>query len=232
MKKLIPLMTLALLVLFGCAKEETTPNAVSTDNQNVGESSVWVINANSDSPVWESVSQDDLQSNSSASATSRSNSAHTHGNFTGGALTITFSGTQNNGGPHGSAEFIQSFGPFTAHVILETYCVSVDGNEAVYGGIVTEVIENNFPPPPPPPPCPNCPPPPPCNPLDIGSYVYFKVVDNGQGNNAPLDQYYGITFATCNGIPCDAGLPWFFGLDEEGNPFDVEGENDKIKVNN
>ena len=220
--------------MFGCAKEETTPTDV--DYQQLEEpGSVWIINNDSDSPTWEVISLDELPSNSSSSATTRSNSAHAHGDYTGfgGSVTISFSGTENNGGTHGSAEIRQVWGPFEAHVILETTSVVVDGNEAIYGGVITEVIVNTFPLPPPPPPCPtfpNCPPPPPppaCNPNSLGSHTYFKVFDNGQGNNAPADQYQGL-FNTCNASPDGAAsFPWFIF----GTPNNVEGESDKIKVN-
>lgn len=229
MKKLIPLMTFAIIILFGCAKEEVTSTSLITDKQQVNEtsSSAYVFNFDSDSPTWEVISLDELPSSLTTSVTTRSNSAHTHGDFTGygGTTTITFSGTQNNGGSHGFAEVIQSFGPFLSHVVLETECVVViNENEAIYGGVITEVLENNFPSPPPPPPGA---PAPPCNPNDLGSSVYFKVIDNGQGSNAPADQHYGIVLQFCSpSVDCSSSFPWFiFGVN------DVENEGDKIKVN-
>lgn len=223
MKKLIPLMALALIILVGCAKEETTPTVA--DNQQAEKSSLWILNTDGDSPVWEITTQDG-QSSHSGRATSRSNSAHAHGNYTafGGSTTISFSGTENNGGVHGSAEVQQAFGPFEAHYLLETTSMVVDGNYAIYGGLITEVIVNTFPPPPPPPPGA---PAPPCNPNSVGNHVYFTVYDNGQGNNAPADQYRGLS-QTCS-IQEDGGVsfPWFI----YGPPSDVENEGDKIKVN-
>ncbi len=225
MKKLFFLSTLLLTLIFGCVKEETTPTDV--DYQQVEEpSSVWIMNNDSDSPTWEGISLDVLPSNSSSSATTRSNSAHAHGNYTGlgGGLTISFSGTENNGGAHGSAEVQQAFGPFEAHYLLETTSMVVDGNYAIYGGIITEVIVNTFPSPPPPPPGA---PAPPCNPNSVGNHVYFSVYDNGQGNNAPADQYRGL-FQTCSiNEAGGVSFPWFF----YGDPSDVMNASDKIKVN-
>ena len=223
------LMSLGLFVLVGCAKEETTQSAV--DYQQVEEpASVWIMNNDSDSPTWEGVILDELPSSSITSATTRSNSAHAHGDYTGynGSVTISFSGTENNGGVHGSAEVRLTGGPFEAHYILETTSMVVDGNEAIYGGIITEVIVNTFPPPPPPPGCPGAPYCPPCSPNSVGSYTYFKVFDKGQGNNAPADQYQGL-IGVCNAFPDGgASFPWSI----LGSPNDVENEGDKIKVNN
>ena len=125
------------------------------------------------------------------------------------------------------------------HIKLETASVVIlgdDNNEAVYGGLITEVIENTLPPPPPPPPPPpappgaNPPPPPPpaCDKFELGTYVYFVVKDNGQGNNAPPDQYRPVIYSRCTALE-DGGetFPWFlFGW------VDVSDESDKIKVNN
>lgn len=225
MKKLLTLSTLLLALMFGCAKEETTPTDV--DYQQVEEpGSMWIMNNDSDSPTWEVISLDKLPSNSSSSVTTRSNSAHAHGNYTGfgGGTTISFSGTENNGGAHGSAEVHQVYGSFEAHYLLETTSMVVDGNYAIYGGIITEVIVNTFPSPPPPPPGA---PAPPCNPNSVGNYVYFTVYDNGQGNNAPADQYRGLS-QSCS-IRMDGGVnfPWFI----LGAPSDVMNASDKIKVN-
>lgn len=225
MNKLFPLFILALVVLVGCAKEETTPTVA--DNQQVEEpGSVWTMNNDSDSPTWEVISLDELPSNSSSSATTRTNSAHAHGNYTGfgGGTTISFSGTENNGGAHGSAEIHQVSGPFEAHYLLETTSMVVDGNYAIYGGIITEMIVNTFPSPPPPPPGF---PAPPCNPNTVGNHVYFTVYDNGQGNNAPADQYRGLIQSCSISMNGAVNFPWFIF----GAPSDVMNESDKIKVN-
>lgn len=228
MKRLTLLMAFALILAYGCQKQETISTAANQQTEESG-TSVWVFNSNSDNPSWAVIQISELQGSSTSSTLKKGNSAHTHGDLTGygGSTTITFSGTQNNGGSHGSAEIFQVSGPFTAHYILETASVYVDGNEAIYGGIINEVLENSFPPPPPPPPGA---PPPACNPYDLGNYVYFKVIDNGQGNNAPLDQYFGIIFQSCSARSDDgANYPWVF------SPYwginDVQ-EGDKIKINN
>ncbi len=68
-----------------------------------------------------------------------------------GNISLDWSGTENNGGTHGSATFKQTlnlpFPPFTANleVTMTTECVMVDGHEAVYGGTFTQVLNNPFP---------------------------------------------------------------------------------------
>ena len=224
MKKLILFMSVAVIAFYGCEKSELNP---SFEKQEVEKSNVaaFVLNLDGETPTYEAIylSQDELQGK--ADLYKGSNSAHTHGNFhTSSGSSFTFNGTQNNGGSHGSGEY-QSSSPFgDVHVIMETVSVVVDGDEAIYGGVISEVILNTLVVPPPPgvPP-----PPPPPTPFLLGSHVYFKVLDNGQGNNAPADQYHGVVFSITNPIPGGgAGLPWFFSTF-----FDVANESDKIKVN-
>ena len=226
MKKLL-LLALPLMLIYACEKEGIAPAAVD-QLEETSSSSAWIINPNSEASGWELIT---LEEPVTSSLVMRGNSAHTHGDYTAfGTFHLIFNGTQNNGGAHGSATLMRSSGPFELHVVMETVSVVVQNeNKAIYGGIITEVVANNFPPPPPPRPCPtfpNCPPPPSCSPYDLGSYVYFQVIDNGQGNNAPADQYRGL-IATCNEFPNGAaGFPWFIF-----RASDVE-EGDNIKVNN
>ena len=171
MKKLTFLIAFALVFFYGCNKQETRP---SGDNQQQQEPNAFVLNFDGENPVWELATLD-MQtftaSNSGSSSTRENgNSVHAHGDFSG----VVFSGTQNNGGPHGSATL--NLGPFV--FTCETECLMVEGNEAVYGGTITEVDG------------------PPGFPFGIGDHVYFKVIDNGQGNNSEPDQFYpGIYFS-------------------------------------
>lgn len=222
MKKLIIAMVLGSVILTGCSKEQATDQI---EDQTAD--SVYVLKQSNNGMVWEAMEVEASNNNPIENGdNSRSQSTHTHGEYTGfgGGTTITFSGTQNNGGAHGSAEVRQVSGPFEAHYILETTSVVVDGNEAIYGGVITDVLVNTFPSPPPPPPGV---PAPPCNPNSVGNYVYFTVFDNGQGANAPTDQYRGLT-QSCF-IKADGGVsfPWFIF----GSPRDVMNSSDKIKVN-
>jgi hypothetical protein len=161
MKKIVLSMSIGLLLLAGCSKENT-----DTQIEEQTSDLVYVFNLDGKSNAWETTSINEQPINTDATY-NRGNSAHAHGDFPG----VEFSGTQNNGGTHGSATV--NFGPAT--FTLETECVMVEGNEAVYGGTITQ-IEGPLPP---------------GFPFGIGNYLYFKVFDNGQGNNADPDQFYG-----------------------------------------
>lgn len=207
MKKLILLMSFGLLILTGCSKEESTDQI---EEQSVN--SIYTLATSNGESSWESVAFDESLSVSESGNTNRSRGIRAIGRFGGFGLPTTFTGIQNNSGARGRA-LVQLSGPggSAARLFVRTSSVvSIGDNEVVYGGIITRVIENSIPPPPPCPTFPNCPPPPPCSPFDLGTYVYFAVKDNGQGNNAPLDQFKGLVIPSCNEFPDGgASFPWF-----------------------
>jgi len=173
MKKLVLSMSIGLLLLAGCSIEKS-----DTQIEEITGDIAFVLNSSGESLVLEAVSLDEIQKNNSNAYTTsaRGNSAHTHGDYNDGMISLSWSGTQNNGGTHGSgvAELLigEPFG--FVSLTMETECVIVEGNEAVYGGTFTEVLNNPFPP---------------GGPFDVGNIIYFKVIDNGQGNNASPDQH-------------------------------------------
>jgi hypothetical protein len=186
MNKLIPLMALALLILVGCAKEETTP--IVADDQQVDETSFYAFYYEGDNPVWERMTFDEQSDNNTSlddggARDNNGNSGHMHGSFN----SVEFSATENNGGTHGGATL--SLGPWTFS--SDTECVMVDDNEAVYGGLVTERTG-----------------PPSGPPIGPGWHVYFKVIDNGQGNNDPADQFFtAISFTPPPASQCGIWTP-------------------------
>lgn len=219
MNKTILLMTIGLLVLTSCSTEN-----VQTQNEQQIEERVFVFNNNGEDSTWETSSLSDFQSkynNSSivANRANNGNSAHTHGSNDAAPFTFNWSGTENNGGAHGSAVITQDFGPFIVTIIMETACVNVIGNEAVYGGLVTEVENNPFPPG--------------GGPFAIGNIIFFKVIDNGQGNNAPADQYVQALVSSSSPLECETlGQPDFsFWTLPFLSTNDVE-EPGSVKVNN
>ena len=222
MKNLMLLTAFLCIVFTSCSKEDINEQPLQEQTD-----AAYVFKL-SQGNEWEAVLNSQLENkiNTEFISSRNGNSLHAHGNFSGfnGGL-ISFSGTQNNGGVHGSATLEVTFGPFgTANVVLETVSViSIGDNEAVYGGQITEVLENTvmFPPPPPGFPAP------PCDAYELGTYVYFAVKDNGQGDNSPADQFSPILSNSCFEDPSGgANNPWsFFGFT------DVESSDDKIKVN-
>lgn len=216
-----------LLITFGCI----LITSCSTEDviEPVGEQKIdaaYLYKQSNNTTNWEALITTDIGIKSKASkARSNDNSLHAHGNFNALGGNFSFSGTQNNGGIHGSSEIEITFGPFgSARVLLETVSVvSAGDNEVIYGGQITKVIENSvmFPPPPPGVPAPSC------DAYELGTYVYFVVKDNGQGNNASPDQVRGAIFNNCNELSNGgADFPWFFfGFS------DLDSSTDEIKVN-
>lgn len=221
MKNLMLLIPIVLIMFTACSSEDvneaTLEQITETD----------YIFKLSKTNQWEAVvsTNQGEKTNNPFNSSRNGNSLHAHGDFGAFGGQISFSGTQNNGGSHGSATLEATFGPFgTANVVLETVSVvSIGDNEVVYGGQIVEVIENTVMFPPPPPGFPT----PPCDAYELGTYVYFAVKDNGQGNNAPSDQYSPFLANSCNqDLSGGANNPWsFFGF------IDLESSKDKIKVN-
>lgn len=217
MKKILYLGFLG-LIMIGCTKENLKDKPQSVDQApEASMVKMYVLNLKGDSPSYDEVliSTEELGNNATNAEKSNPNSAHTHGEFTGfgGGITIEFSGTQNNGGSHGSGVFTQALGPFNVVIEMETACVSVDGDVAAYAGTFTNNLEG-----------------PAFGPFAPGNTVLFYVKDNGQSANAPLSQHssslviyfggFGGAF-DCENIDLTQDFTWM----------DVEGDDDKIKVN-
>lgn len=216
-------MSIGLLLIVGCSTENA-----DTQIEQQKDKLVNVQYLNGDSNVWKAIPQDEMKSyqsnlGSSSTTAKRGNSAHTHGeyitpsSFFSSGRTVSWSGTENNGGAHGSAVMEIPSGSVTISVIMETRCVSILDNEAVYGGTITEVLNDPFGGV--------------GGPYALGNTMIFKVIDNGQGANAPADQYVN-TFINssdldCSNFPPDAifwSLPFFSVNDVE--------EPGSVKVNN
>ena len=205
--KILILFAFALLFAFGCQKQESAPAA---DQQTTKTIDVWLFNSEDGSVVQKTIDVNDLQSNSASNDLKQTNSAHTHGSYSNESRSVTWSGTQNNGGTHGSAIVTLNFADPAIVLTLETACVMVEGNEAVYGGTITEAVnvpegESYF---------------------EVGGHFLFKVIDNGQGHNAPPDQYSNI-IAVFNGCGFMVPSEWIWGLGGYG---DVEAPG-SVKVN-
>jgi hypothetical protein len=136
---------------------------------------------------------------------------HAHGRFHGfGGVYLEFKSTTRINGPGGAARLIQQLPFGEANMILETVCLSVDGNEAIYAGTFVSGF-NPFPPGGP-------------TPFDLGNTLYIKVVDNGAGQ---VDQYYNGLVIAIDPVLCEdlEALPW-----EEYGLSDVNEAADQIKV--
>ena len=206
----MPITILALFLITGCAKENATPFKTNTDDQQK-ESGALVLSYNGDNPVWEYVVVDELPSSQDGShfvglRDNNGNSVHAHGDFPG----VDFSGTQNNGGTHGSATL--NLGPFT--FTCDTECLMVEDDKAVYAGIITELAG------------------PPGFPFGVDDFIYFRVIDNGEGSDAPADQFTGAIRFRFSTQPTRCGI-WTPSHPSWTNYPDIDvPEPGKIKVNN
>jgi hypothetical protein len=160
-QKLFLLALVPLLIFQGCSDDEMSPKMEETGS--------YLYRIDGGNSTWEYLTSEETVTPPIVQMRN-GNSAHTHGDFDLGATIADWSGTQNNGGTHGSATLTIQTRTFT----LETECVMVEGNEAVYGGTITAIEGFGFPP------------------IDVGDIAYFKVFDNGQSNNAPADQLNGL----------------------------------------
>ena len=206
---------LLVILATGC-NEDAAPTDSMNENQSADR--VWVFN-NLDGKIleWETTSINELPSDSYVTHNrGNGNSTHTHGDYVWSTLSATyeFSGTENNGGTHGSAYMTLPFPPFeTIELTLETECVNVfEGNVAIYGATITESVNDLF------------------GIFAVGNIVYIKVIDNGQGNNADPDQRSPTTiistFSECGTLsPSDER--W----DQFGPNEDIQ-EPGSVKVNN
>lgn len=130
------------------------------------------------------------------------------------STTVQFSATENNQGVSGSGHIFRTYGEngeFSMQIMMDADCLESNGQEAVFVGIVTEILGDN-------------------TIYSVGSRVWIRVKDNGQGANAPLSQHRGFIFNPSATIPCD-----FFGLNSifwvfNGPYQDVANASDNINV--
>jgi hypothetical protein len=171
MKNLIIPIALGIFLFTSCSKDESFEQ---TEDQTTH--SVYVLKQNNQTTSWETISLENVQENtSSAIPVQVSTSNHTEGQFTSSTrdlFSITWSGTQSNGRTSGSAVIEQTTPSSSFKFIMETECVTVDGDNAVYGGIITEVITRSGDTPQ----------------IGINWRFYFKVIDNGRGSSTVFDQ--------------------------------------------
>jgi len=80
-------------------------------------------------------------------------------------------------------------------------CMTIEDNQATISGFATHSDIEGYPP---------------------GSLFWFRVVDNGEGNNSDPDQFSDV-WGVSEGRPCTDNLPWLYDM------FDIEHGN--IQVN-
>jgi hypothetical protein len=80
-------------------------------------------------------------------------------------------------------------------------CMTIEDNQATISGFATHSDIEGYPP---------------------GSLFWFRVVDNGEGNNSDPDQFSDV-WGVSEGHPCTDNLPWPYDM------FDIEHGNVQVK---
>lgn len=190
MKNLIFLTTLGVFLFTSCSKDE-----INEPVADQAVDSVYIMKQVEDQTILEATSIETIQRELTGTPVKMAGrTMTTNGYYTNGLrdiATITWAGTQTERDVTGSATVYISTPTQTLHFILKTVCVNVVGNEAVYGGEVTRVIEANgegrF--------------------LEKGWHFYFKVIDYNGVSRSEVDK---ISRARVFSAP---GSPSFCGLD-------------------
>ena len=216
MRNVFFLLVLPLLLMLGCTKEQFDTNT-STGTQNMEKSSqVTLINFSATSRMIETISVEDLKNNSLPQLNPRTSSnSSVNGHFSPipmAEVYVTISGMKNNSGVHGNGQVKSSFLDFN----MQTECLTVVGNEAIYGGVITQVNYVDpawileF-----------------CDCIHPGVHFVLKVIDNGEGQNAPPDMtatYFMVgDHPLCEDFPVTS--PYW-----AGQMIDVQGQGDQIQV--
>ncbi|HLF64070.1 MAG TPA: hypothetical protein VI603_09965 [Saprospiraceae bacterium] len=227
MKSSIGFSALLLVLVFGCTKDQSITSP-APDDQIQKPSDMYAISfsGNPQYPV-KTISWEEIQkagNTSSGKVQLRSSSSSVNGHFSPIAnpndpddlVIVSLSGVLNNGGVHGHARIKSSFLDFS----VNTECLLFDGNEVVYGGVITQVFY--------------------VDPAFIAvfgdiivpdAHIALKMKDNGEGQNAPADQtteYFIVgPFPLCDAFPPESDFwTYVFPL------VDVLRESDQIQVSN
>lgn len=178
---------LLVIIVLGC---EISDENSSIESQDIA----YVLHLDDSYSVYEISSAYPIDLNK-ASSSNKNGVLHAHGNFQGydGLTTFNFTATINNGGKHGNAQLYKSSPIGNLHLKMKTNCLTIVDNVAVYAGIVTDIIESPFPQG--------------TGPIQIGSVLFFKVKDNGNGQNGLPDQYAPMIIVGSARAGCDSYIP-------------------------
>ena len=171
MKRLTILIAFAVVFIYGCNKEETSP---SSDYQQSTASNVTIHSINFEGElIGSKVITIDAANSSTGTSTElkANNNQHLNGHYhTQAGSVVNGSAVVNNGGTHGNMNINFASGE---ELKLSTSGLEIEGNQAAIGGQITQT--SGFPE---------------GHPFSvIGNYFYTLVEDNGEGNNAPSDRY-------------------------------------------
>lgn len=227
MKTLILIPVLISITFLGCQNESLTTHTMEETNYTIpNPDRLYSLEALDSDQPFEAIDISGIFDSNDQII--RNPNEHAQGHFTGGTPTgpendrfyksfsINFNAIQNSQGTNGNANFIITWGEngeYVWHLIAAAEELSVDGNEAVYCGTITQESGDR--------------------PFELdGSKIWFRVIDEGgQGNNGNTDKYYdGLLFSTGNRMRCES-FSTTSSIWETLDQREVEFESDVIKVN-
>ena len=140
MKNLFLTITAGLFLLTGCSKDDSL-ELIEPKSAN----SIYVLDQNMDQANFNTIEIDNFQAEAKLiTTTERSGFGHTSGFYEPALrnpVTLSWSANSDDSGSYGTAELKISTPSYSMHFIMETECITVDGNTAMYGAIITEVVE-------------------------------------------------------------------------------------------
>lgn len=193
-------VTLGISLLVSCAKKDVDPAVSQQDSPELNLDPDGVYYMGADGSL-QKVDLETMQQNPELTYKNGNGNSHVNAHYSFQfnpvsfykATTVQINATANSQGVIGEGHWWRTWGDdgeFTYHVIMDADCLESDGESAVFIGIVTSILgpTTGFP--------------------SVGSRVWIRVKDNGQGPNSPSDQYAPlILFNPGGSIPCE-----IFGL--------------------
>lgn len=217
MKNVVYLAATFLFLTASCSKDQD----ISSDHATPQQKQIEVKGITLDGVVQntryfnldEALNPNTVSSNDKYNQNQVQNYGSINGHFNAGpnGQTMSFSGVENNGGIHGNANFDGEF-----DFKFSTACISVVGNRGVIAGNITQITALP-------------------NGLDtllfVGDYVYFLLIDNGEGANSALDQYsQQFYFSPAAGGPLCHLIPANSAAWDPAWTTDVYNASDQIQV--
>jgi len=171
MKNLFLTTAAALFLLTACSTDESFEQV---DEQTTDV--IYVLEQNKEQGTFTTMEINNYQGGVNFTKTTDNNElGHTSGLYQPlymDPVILSWSANQDETGTYGNAELQISRTNYNIHVVMQTECITVDGDTAMFGGIITEVLELSGDTPP----------------LTSNWRFYFQVKDNAIGNGMGADQ--------------------------------------------
>ena len=219
MKKSILLIGLGLILLTGCSKDDSIEQINEQAIEQINEQTtdvVYVTRQLDGNTIWETMEIDIDDINPYSDTTDPRGYGFTTGLYkplNTYPLLIKWTGTKDENGYSGSAEIRMTTPSYSFHFIMETECVTVIDNVAMYGGLITQVVEKTS----------NLP----IDPLPFGINwrFYFKVIDNEVSRHSNVDKISSLRIfapprskSLCNVYPPNHRVWDYKGYDDIHEP--------------